>query len=40
MNGDLLQGRKYLIIRSMPGGLKAQRILASEFLGQVEEWDQ
>lgn len=40
VDGDLLQGRKYLVIRSMPGELKAQKILALEFLGQVEDWDQ
>jgi myo-inositol-1(or 4)-monophosphatase len=40
LDGALLQGRKYLIIRALPDGIEGQRRLAGQFLKQVEEWDQ
>lgn len=40
VDGELITGRKYLIMRGIPEGLEGQRKLAAEFFERVEEWDQ
>lgn len=40
LDGTVLQGRKYLVIRALPDGFEGQKRLAGDFMAQVEEWDQ